>query len=108
MRTIPLWEIATFRAGYGFPKKYQGLQEGDYPFAKVGDISTVARRGEQYIFSARNYINEETLPLIRAKPLPAGTIVFAKIGEAIRQNFRAITGSPMLIDNNAMGMIPSQ
>jgi len=41
---------------------------------------------------------------LRAKPIPAGTTVFAKIGEAIRSNKRAITTVPCLIDNNAAGV----
>lgn len=102
-----LGEVGEFKAGYGFPNDFQGRVEGDFPFAKVGDISTVARRGEKYISTAGNYINAEELPLIKAKTIPKGTIVFAKIGEAISQNFRAITACEMLIDNNAMGLVPN-
>jgi type I restriction enzyme, S subunit len=106
MKSIKLGEIASFQAGYGFPIKLQGRLEGDYPFAKVGDISAVARSGQQYISTAKNYVNDDDLPILRAKILPKGTIVFAKIGEAIKQNFRAITTCQMLVDNNTMGMIP--
>jgi type I restriction enzyme, S subunit len=107
MKMAQLKDVADFQAGFGFPVKYQGLETGDYPFVKVGDISEAAKAGQTTISSARHYINEETLPLIKAKPLPKGSIVFAKIGEAISQNFRAITGCKLLIDNNTMGMIPN-
>jgi type I restriction enzyme S subunit len=39
-------------------------------------------------------------------PFPPGTILFAKIGEAIQQNYRVITTQPCLADNNAMGLTP--
>lgn len=38
--------------------------------------------------------------------IPAGTVVFAKIGEAIKLNRRSITNCECLIDNNAMGIRP--
>ena len=41
---------------------------------------------------------------IRGKPLPTGTIIFAKIGEAIRSNRRVITTEPAVIDNNTAGV----
>lgn len=107
MNNIKLGDIATFRAGYGFPTRLQGNSSGDYPFAKVGDISNVARAGKQYIKEARNFISVVEGKSIKAKPIPKGSIVFAKIGEAIRQNFRAITDCPMFIDNNTMGVIPN-
>lgn len=108
MEWSSLGEIADFRAGFGFPPDLQGRDTGDYPFAKVGDISKVARAGFSTIESAAHYVDDSDLAKLKAKVLPAGSIVFAKIGEAIRQNFRAITSCPMLIDNNAMGMVPDK
>jgi type I restriction enzyme S subunit len=104
---VKLGTIGEFKAGYGFPHKYQGETSGDMPFAKVGDISAVARRGDKYIFEARNFINKDELKQIKAKSVPVNTIVFAKIGEAIRQNFRAVTSVETVIDNNSMGLVPN-
>ncbi|WP_412522222.1 restriction endonuclease subunit S [Shewanella algae] len=98
--------VGRFQAGYGFPIEYQGKDSGDLPFAKVGDISATARRGQTYIHSAGNYVDRSELPILKAKTIPEGSIVFAKIGEAIRQNFRAIAAQEMLIDNNSMALIP--
>ena len=56
------------------------------------------------IEESANYINESLLKELRAKPIPSGTTIFAKIGEAIRSNKRAITTIPCLIDNNAAGV----
>jgi len=50
----------------------------------------------------------EDLSTLKFTPFPTGTIVFAKIGEAIRQNFRAVSTRPMLFDNNVMGVIPQE
>ncbi|EJM9052167.1 restriction endonuclease subunit S [Klebsiella pneumoniae] len=103
---VKLGSIGEFKAGFGFPIEYQGKKEGDYPFAKVGDISAVVRSGHKNIFHAGNYIDKDILRNLKAKTIPKGTIVFAKIGEAIKQNFRAVTTVEMVIDNNVMGLVP--
>ncbi|MGP4035237.1 restriction endonuclease subunit S [Pantoea agglomerans] len=104
---VKLGDIGEFKAGFGFPHEFQGKKTGQYPFAKVGDISNLARAGELYISKAANYVSSEDIEILKAKTLPAGTIVFAKIGEAIRQNFRLVTSVEMVVDNNVMGLIPN-
>ena len=99
-----LADIATVLQGYGFPERHQGQKSGDYPFYKVSDISRSLAAGKVFIEESANYINESLLKELRAKPIPEGTTVFAKIGEAIRSNRRAITTLPCLIDNNAAGV----
>lgn len=105
--SVPLGVVAELRAGVGFPRRFQGRSSGDYPFAKVGDISSLARSGGRSLFSAKNHVRADELRELKATPFPPGTVVFAKIGEAIRQNFRAMAQVPILLDNNAMGAIPS-
>ena len=46
------------------------------------------------------------MAVLRAKPIPEGSTLFAKIGEAIRHNHRVVAGRSVLIDNNAMAAIP--
>ena len=99
-----LSNIGTVLQGYGFPEKYQGLQSGDFPFYKVSDISRSLSAGKTFLQRAANYVNQNHLKELRAKPIPVGTTVFAKIGEAIRSNRRAITTIPCLVDNNAAGV----
>lgn len=106
MRTMPLGEIAELRAGVGFPPRLQGRSSGDYPMAKVGDISRVGRSGHGVLHSADNYVCDEDLPDLKMNPVPEGSVLFAKIGEAIRKNHRVVAGRPLLIDNNAMAAIP--
>ena len=97
-------DIGTVLQGYGFPEIYQGLKSGDFPFYKVSDISKSLSAGKTYIEESANYVNESHLKELKAKLIPAGTTVFAKIGEAIRSNKRAITTVLCLIDNNAAGI----
>ena len=103
-----LGEIANLQAGVGFPVDLQGRSSGDYPVAKVGDISRVGRSGEAVISAADHYIDEGDLARLRARPIPLGSVLFAKIGEAIRQNHRVIAGCALLVDNNAMAAIPTR
>ena len=97
-------DIAKVLSGYGFPDKFQGNKNGQYPFYKVSDISRAIENGQRYISEANNYIDSDVLDKIRGKSVPEGTIIFAKIGEAIRSNRRAITTKPAVIDNNTAGL----
>lgn len=106
----PDWEmgrcrdIAKVLSGYGFPNKYQGNNKGQYPFYKVSDISRAIEKGKRFISEANNYIDADMLEEIRGAPVPVGTIIFAKIGEAIRSNRRVVTTKPAVIDNNTAGV----
>ena len=97
-------DIAKVLPGHGFPDKFQGNKKGQYPFYKVGDISHTIEKGQKFISDANNYIDSDVLNIIRGKPVPTGTIIFAKIGEAIRSNRRVITTKPAIIDNNTAGV----
>lgn len=105
---VPLGDIADLQAGVGFPPDLQGRTSGDYPIAKVGDISRVGRTGEAVINTADHFVDDIDLVRLRARPIPAGSVLFAKIGEAIRQNHRVIAGRELLVDNNAMAAIPTE
>ena len=97
-------DIARVLPGYGFPDKFQGNEKGQFPFYKVSDISRTVEEREKYISKARNYVESDVLDEIRGKPVPTGTIIFAKIGEAIRSNRRVVTTTPAVIDNNTAGV----
>lgn len=74
--------------------------------AKVGDISRVARSGNSHLASADHYVDEADLARLGTKPIPKGSVLFAKIGEAIKQNHRVIAARDLLIDNNAIAAVP--
>ena len=99
-----LGEVCTLRAGSVFPKASQGQSQGVYPFIKVSDMNLP--ENSVAILGATNWVEAEDLPQIKAKPFPASTTVFAKIGEALKHNRFRLLQMPTIIDNNMMGAIP--
>jgi type I restriction enzyme S subunit len=99
-----LGEICSVLNGFGFPIKMQGNSTGEYSFFKVSDISNAVMNNGGILIKAANCIDDNVLLKLRAKTIPRGTTVFAKIGEALRLNRRAITSEECLIDNNVIGV----
>ncbi len=99
-----LKEVCDFYSGTGFPIKYQGEDNGELPFYKVGDIANNATAGNVYLSLCNNYISRGVAKEIKGTIIPEDVVVFAKIGEALKLNRRAITVCNCLIDNNAMGI----
>ena len=97
-----LGEISKLSGGSGFPEKYQGFLDKNIPFYKVGSLKNID--DNFYIENSENYIDDDILTEIKAKLFPANTIIFAKIGEAIRLNRRAILKENSCIDNNLNGI----
>ena len=98
-----LGEISKLSGGSGFPEKYQGFLDKNIPFYKVGSLKNID--DNFYIENSENYIDEDILDKIKAKLFPENTIIFAKIGEAIRLNRRAILKENSCIDNNLMALV---
>ena len=104
-RNAALGDVCQLRAGSVFPPALQGKSVGNYPFVKVSDMnlaSNVVR-----IQDANNWVDDEDLRQLKAKPFPPGTTVFAKIGEALKANRLRYIIRPTIIDNNMMGAIPA-
>ncbi len=99
-------DIVDISSGYGFPKDRQGKTNGDYPFAKVSDISRAVAENGGVLGAAINYVDDDDLRTLRAKPIEPGSVVFAKIGEALKLNRRAITTVRLILDNNCMALTP--
>jgi type I restriction enzyme S subunit len=87
-----------------FKPSLQGRKFGEIPFVKVSDMNLP--RNARWIEDANNWVAREDLAEIGGRPLPPGTVVFAKIGEAIRQNRLRQLVRETLIDNNMMGAVP--
>jgi type I restriction enzyme S subunit len=102
--TKRLGEIGEFQSGNGFPIKYQGETEGDYPFFKVSDMNNEGN--EIVMVTANNWITESTRRAIGASTLPTHSIVFAKIGAAIFLERKKLLLLESCIDNNMMGFVP--
>ena len=106
MMISTLGEVCTFYSGTGFPVAYQGKDNGDLPFYKVGDIANNVSAGNIKLSFCNNYVSVADAHKMKGVIIPEGTVVFAKIGEALKLNRRAITSCDCLIDNNAMGIAP--
>lgn len=98
-----LGDICAFVAGSAFPQKEQGKVSGDYPFAKVKDLQSVAGLSWRNI---DNWIEESQLKTLKSKIIPVKSIVFAKIGEGLKRERFAMSSVPMCIDNNLMAAVP--
>lgn len=99
-----LREVCSILQGYGFPEALQGKRIGKYPFCKVSDISRAVAENGGELVAANNYVDDDELLKLRAKLIPRGATVFAKIGEALRLNRRAYVQRSCLIDNNVTGL----
>lgn len=97
-------DIARVTAGSAFPLRYQGKKSGELPFAKVSDMNL--KGNEKYLTRAVNYLDREDLKTVKAKALPAGTVIFPKVGAALLTNKRRILQTDTIVDNNIMGLIP--
>lgn len=99
-----LSDLCEFRAGSVFPSEFQGKPTGDYPFIKVSDMNLSGN--SIFVKEANNWVTKDAAQTLRAKPLPTGTTVFAKIGEALKQNRRRLLIRDTIVDNNMMGAVP--
>lgn len=92
-----------FIAGNAFKKNYQGFQNYHIPFYKVGSLKYSDDNG--ILYDNSNTINDEILKILKATLIPVNSIIFAKIGEAIRLNRRSINNKACCIDNNLMAFV---
>ncbi len=97
-----LGNLCKFQAGDVFPKDQQGVEVGEYPFIKVSDMNLPGN--ERFIQNSNNWIKKADASNYRLHP--PGSVVFAKIGEALRANRRRVLVRPTIIDNNMMSAVP--
>lgn len=105
-KAVTLGELCELRAGVAFPHRFQGHPRGQFPFLKVSDLNRPGN--ELFIVGAENSVDPEAAAQLKARPVPAASVIFAKIGEAIRQNRKRLTTRPTLLDNNLMAAIPRE
>lgn len=104
------WEVMRLKdygrlvGGAGFPIDEQGLMEEELPFYKVADLKEAA--DGRNMAEAPNTISRGTAQNLAAKIIPAGAVVYAKIGAALLLNRRRITTVECCIDNNMSAYIP--
>lgn len=103
----PICELAKVQAGVGFPKKFQGMNSGKYPVYKVGDVSRAYLNDKADLSKAAHYVSEGVAKELKGKVFEEGSILFAKIGEALRLNRRVKVSKKGLADNNVMAVTPN-
>ncbi len=101
-KVVRLEEIADIRGGTSFPKAYQGNTEGKYPFYKVSDMNIVGN--ETLMQASNNWVEEDTVEVLRAKLFSKGTVIFPKVGAAVHTNKKRLLSCDSLVDNNVMGI----
>lgn len=92
-----------FIAGNVFKNIYQGFTQYDIPYYKVGSLKFCDEGN--YLIDETNTINEEIRTKLKAVKIPVNSIIFAKIGEAIKLNRRCLNKIECCIDNNLMAFI---
>ncbi len=98
-------DIGHFGSGSGFPVRYQGAAQGDYPFFKVSDMS---RDGNELLLKeCPNYITDDTRQLLAASLFPPQSITFAKVGAAVFLERKRILAQPSCLDNNMAVFVPT-
>jgi len=100
-KVVKLKGVGKIVSGFTFPLEFQGKISGKYPFIKVKDMNN----SYKYIHVAENYVDDEDLVKLKARPYPRNTIIFPKIGMAVRLNKYRILGREALFDNNIDGII---
>ena len=95
---------ASFIGGSGFNERYQGVEGEELPFYKVGSLSTMDSKAIVHDYS--NTVSRETAREIGARVVPAGSILLAKVGEAMRLNRFGVNTVDCCIDNNMLSVQP--
>ncbi|MDP3650676.1 MAG: restriction endonuclease subunit S [Rhodoferax sp.] len=98
-------DIGRFQGGSGFPVRFQGATEGEYPLFKVSDMNNVGN--ETFMETANNYISESLRKQLGATAFPAGSIVFAKVGAAVFLERKKILNKASSLDNVSVRSAPS-
>lgn len=98
--SLPLGKIAYVQQGYTFKPEYQGKSSGRWPYAKVADLNSPG--GTKYLRHTLNYISDEVMQEMDARPFPAGSIVFPRVGAALRNNNKRLLARDALTDDNVL------
>lgn len=102
------WEVHRVKthfsiiSGSGFKPELQGKSTGDFPVCKASDISSSGH----YLHTSANYITSDIVKSQHFSIIPKGSILFAKIGEAMRKNNRSLCSHDCCVDNNCQGLVP--
>ena len=95
-----LGDIATVQQGYTFSPEHQGQSVGKWLYVKVGDLS--AHGNSKYLDRTFNCVDDDVVVRIGAVPFAAGSIVFPRVGAALKNNNKRILSHASLTDDNVI------
>lgn len=115
-RAVIEWRIADIEAdraalrycarlvsGSGFPVAAQGNVDEELPFFKVKDLQSADHHG--ILLPAADTVSRDTAATLRATVIPRGSIVFAKVGAALKLGRVGSLPVDGCIDNNMSALI---
>ena len=105
-QTVTLEELCRFVGGGAFPKSEQGNTAGQIPFIKVSDLAH--RENTFHVNVSNNWIDLNQVQELKAKLMPPGSTVFAKIGEGLKAERLSRLTRETAVDNNLMAATPNE
>lgn len=90
-------------SGSGFDIRLQGNISGEVPICKASDISNAGH----YLKYSENYLSYSQAIANGFEIIPKGSVLFPKIGEAMRKNRRTLTCVQCGADNNCQAIVPN-
>ena len=94
-RVDSLKRFGFLKGGAGFPIEEQGLSGLELPFYKVKDL----RENGPSLSKTDHYVSRETALRLGAYIFPKNSLVFAKVGEAVKLNRYKLLSTNSCIDN---------
>jgi type I restriction enzyme S subunit len=96
----PLGSLVTVKQGYTFSRSYQGNAEGKWMYVKVADLNSLGNK--KYVYRTKNYVDDDVLEKIKATPFPANSIVFPRVGAALKLNNKLLLTEDCVTDDNVI------
>lgn len=100
--SFPLRRVARIHGGTSFPHEFQGESAGDLPFVKVADFGSCG--SDLHLGDAENWVSRATARRLGAHVVPAGSVLTARVGAALRLNQRRLLTRPAIVDDNVRGL----
>lgn len=91
-------------SGSGFKVDIQGDECGEIPICKASDINNAG----QWLVGSNNYLSKNDVLSEGFSIIPMRSILFPKIGEAMKKNRRAINTIECCLDNNCQALVCKQ
>lgn len=101
MRVKDLFKIT---AGNGFSIELQGRTNEQYPFLKCSDLASMEKQTSE----VNNSVSQADVTKEGYNLIEPGSILMAKIGEAMKKNRRVLSRVTCCIDNNMQALTPEQ